>query len=329
MRGRKLYLLTGATGHLGSVLLQELLERGEEVRALALRGEEGLLPAGVQVHCGDLTQRGSLGPFLDLGGYGEATLLHCAAIVTIASRPHPLLWATNVRGTDHLMGLALERGVDRVVYVSSVHAIPERPYPQVIREPASFSPDLVRGQYAKSKAAAAQIVLDYASRGLNASIVHPSGIIGPGDRRGRNHMTRLIRAMASGRIPVSIKGGYDFVDSRDVAHGVLQCEERGRRGECYILSGHYVTVRELLDEVCSLTGRRAPSVELPALLARLAAPLGEDLSRALGGGESLLTPYSVYTLQAGALFSHEKASAELGYAPRDIGDSIRATLFGA
>lgn len=160
-------------------------------------------------------------------GYETAVLVHAAAKITIASREDPTVWTTNVFGTDCVMAAALSAGIDRVVYVSSVHAIPEKPKGETITEVDAFSPDKVRGQYAKSKAVAAQIALDYADKGLNLSIVHPSGIIGPGDLWGNNHMVRTLRAMASGKISVGLDGGYDFVDARDVAEGILGCEAKG------------------------------------------------------------------------------------------------------
>ena len=169
-----------------------------------------------------MTDRESIRPFFDKTGYDHTTLVHCAAVVTIASKANPAVWSVNVGGTSNVMQLALENQTDRVIYVSSVHAIPERPGAEVITEVDHFSPDAVCGQYAKAKAAATQMVLEYAKRGLNVSVVHPSGIIGPGDFYVKNHMIKTIRAMAKGTIPVSISGGFDFVDSRDVAEGILR-----------------------------------------------------------------------------------------------------------
>ncbi len=319
---RKLCLVTGGTGHVGTVLIGELLRRGRRVRALALPGLGGAVPAGAEVFEGDVTDPASLTGFFDVSDFDAVTLIHCAALITIASRPDPRVWEVNVKGTDNVLRAAREAGVGRVIYVSSVHAIPERPHGEIIREVSSFSPDLVHGQYARSKAAAAQIALDYAREGMNLSVVHPSGIIGPGDTGLRNHMIRTLHAMAEGRIPVGLRGGYDFVDSRDVAEGILLCEERGRSGECYILSGHYITVLEILNAVRKIHGKRERKLELPHALARAFAPVSEAAAR-LAGARPLFTPYSVYTLHTNGAFSREKAGRELGYEPRDILTSIR------
>ena len=224
------------------------------------------------------------------------------------------------------MELALSNNIDRVVYVSSVHAIPERPVPEIITEVSSFSPDLVHGQYAKSKAAAAQIVMEYAKKGLNVSIVHPSGIIGPGDVMVKNHMIRTIRAMEAGKIPVAIQGEYDFVDSRDVVDGILSCEEYGSAGEYYILNGHYISVRDLLNKVRGIAGKHLVTIELPYRLANAIAPAAERVSLLFDKNVPLFTPYSVYTLHTNGAFSHDKAYKSFGYCPREIDESIQASL---
>ena len=324
---KKLYLITGATGHVGNVLVDELKRRHESIRILVHHKQrDGNLPEGVDVCFGDVTDRESLLPFFNCAGFDHVTLIHCAAFITVASKQDLRVWKTNVNGTENTMELALSNNIDRVVYVSSVHAIPERPVPEIITEVSSFSPDLVHGQYAKSKAAAAQIVMEYANKGLNVSIVHPSGIIGPGDVMVKNHMIRTIRAMEAGRIPVAIQGGYDFVDSRDVADGILSCEEYGFAGECYILNGHYISVKVLLNRVRGFAGKRPVTIELPYRLANGIAPAAERVTLIFGKNAPLFTPYSVYTLHTNGAFSHDKAYKAFGYCPREIDESIRDSL---
>lgn len=322
----KLYLVTGGTGHVGTVLINELLAKNVSIRALVRPGRREGIPAGVDVYEGDITNLDSMRDFFQTSGFDSVTLIHCAALITITSRLNTQVWNVNVHGTENVMQLALNAAVDRVVYVSSVHAIPEKPLGQIISEVSSFSPELVHGQYAKSKAAAAQVALDYAKKGLNLSIVHPSGIIGPGDTNIRNHMIRTIHAMAEGRIPVGLKGGYDFVDSRDVVSGILSCEEKGRCGECYILTGHYITVLQLLNVVRKIHGKKERKIEIPYGLVKAIAPISEGAARLIGRKTPLFTPYSVYTLHTNGDFSHEKATRELDYQPRDIVDSIRDSL---
>lgn len=321
-----LYLVTGAGGHLGSILVRRLLDQARKVRALVFPGEESYVPDSVEKVTGDITDPSSLEPFFDRSSYESAVLYHCAAVITIASGEDKHAWNVNVNGTRNVLEQAKNAQVDRMVYVSSVHAIPELPDSEVITEVDHFSPDLVSGAYAKSKAAAAQEVLEAASDGLNASIVHPSGIIGPGDKRLGNHMIRTILSMAEGKIPVSLAGGYDFVDARDVAEGMLACEEKGRKGQCYILSGHYVTITNLLCGIRELTGKAGRCWEMPYGLAKAFAPVSEAVNHLFGVKKPLFTPYSIATLHSNGNFSHEKASRELGYSPRSLKDTLRDTL---
>ena len=323
---KKLWLVTGATGHVGTILVSVLQQRGEHVRILVRPGSIVAANSNVEICQGDIRDRESLIAFFDRGDYDYVSLVHCAALITIASKHNPEVWNINVHGTNNVMSLARDTGVDRIVYVSSVHAIPERPANETNTEVISFAPSLVHGQYAKSKAAAAQIVMDYAKAGLNVSIVHPSGIIGPGDTQSRNHMIRTIQAMAEGKISVGLQGGYDFVDSRDVADGILRCEERGRPGDCYILNGHYIGVLELVNTVRRLQGKATTRLEAPHAVAKMIAPAAEWISHVFSKKAPLLTPYSVYTLHTNGRFSHEKASRELDYHPRPIEESIRDSL---
>lgn len=323
---KKLWLVTGATGHVGTILVSVLQQRGEDVRILVRPGSIVAANSNIEICQGDIRDRESLIAFFDRGDYDYVSLVHCAALITIASKHNPEVWNINVHGTNNVMSLARDTGVDRIVYVSSVHAIPERPANETITEVSNFAPSLVHGQYAKSKAAAAQIVMDYAKAGLNVSIVHPSGIIGPGDTQSRNHMIRTIQAMAEGKISVGLQGGYDFVDSRDVADGILRCEERGRPGECYILNGHYIGVLELVNTVRRLQGKATTRLEAPHAVAKMIAPAAEWISHVFSKNAPLLTPYSVYTLHTNGRFSHEKASRELDYHPRPIEESIRDSL---
>lgn len=322
----KLYLITGATGHVGTILTNELLKRNEKIRALVIDGQEKDLPHEVEAITGNITDRDSLKAFFDTDGYDKVTLIHLAAMVSIASKNSPTLYDVNVNGTVNVMELALESSVDRVIYISSVHAIPEKPKGKVITEVNSFNPTSVHGDYAKTKAMAAQIALDYAKRGLNVSVIHPSGVIGPGDRYHKNHMIRTIRAIKSGLISMGIKGGYDFVDSRDVAEGILECEENGKPGECYILNGHYISILDIVNIVRENAGKRLTRLEVPFFLAKAFAPLAEKLTTLFSRKAPIFTPYSVYTLQSNSIFSHEKALRDFGYRPRSIAETVIASL---
>ena len=320
-------LVTGAAGHLGLTVVEALLAHGDAVRALVLPDDPAAqhLPDGVRIFTGDVRDMASMEAAFTPEPGRPLTVIHCAGIVTIASGRVPLVYAVNVQGTQNVTELCLKHGIAKLIYVSSVHALPSLPHGEVIREIADFDPAKVVGLYAQTKAEATAYVLKAVrERGLNASIVHPSGICGPNDY-GNNHLTQLVRDWHDGRLTAGIRGGYDFVDVRDVADGILRCCERGRPGKGYLLTNRYVSVPDIFNLLSELTGRRRIRTFLPLWFIRAVAPLAELYYKCLRQ-KPLFTSYSVYTLESNSLFSHEKATRELGYAPRPFRDTLRDTL---
>ena len=264
------YLVTGATGFLGRAVVEELARRDAQVRALVLPDDPyaHLLPEKVRSIAGDVCDKDALASFF-ADADSRTCVIHCAGIVSVASRPGPKLYQVNVGGTWRILRQCIAHNVGKMIYVSSVHAIPEKPKGCLITEDCKFSPGLVDGDYAKSKATATDLVLDAAAQGLNASIIFPSGIIGPGDVQGGS-FTSMAKSFLAGRLPFAVRGGYDFVDVRDVAQGLLACCERGLPGKGYILSGHYATIGRMLQMVGAAANRRYCPICLPLGLARLA-----------------------------------------------------------
>ena len=272
------YLVTGATGFLGRAVAEELVRRRAQVHALVLRDDPyiHLLPKEVHTVIGDVCVESSLTDFF-ADADSRTCVIHCAGIVSVASRPGSKLYQVNVGGTWRVLRQCMEHDVGKMVYVSSVHAIPEKSKDCIITEDCEFSPGLVDGDYAKSKATATELVFDAAERGLNASIVFPSGIIGPGDMQGGS-FTSMAKSFLRGKLPFAVRGGYDFVDVRDVAKGILDCSENGEPGKGYILSGHYVTIRKMLQLVGKTAKRKYRPICLPRGLPKLAAPYYEHRS---------------------------------------------------
>ncbi|MDR0883908.1 MAG: NAD-dependent epimerase/dehydratase family protein [Oscillospiraceae bacterium] len=320
-----LFVVTGAVGHLGSAVVRALQSAGQHVRALVLPQEKDAAAAlGVQAVEGNVLEPESLKPLLQGARGADVRLIHAAGIVSIASKVNPAVHNVNVQGTRNILRLCNEGEVGKLVYVSSVHAIPEKPQGEVIAETEAFSPDRVVGDYAKTKAEATEAVLDAARHGLNASVVHPSGIIGPYDE-GRNHLNAMVLDYCRGALPAGVQGGYDFVDVRDVADGVIACADHGKAGECYILANHYFSVKELLHKLSQVTGLKEMHAMLPLWLAKIGAPFAEVYAK-IARQPALFTQYSLYTLGTNALFSHKKAERELGFHPRDIADTLRDTV---
>ena len=308
------YLITGATGFLGRAIVEELVRRNVRVDALVLHDDPyaALLPEKVRTVIGDICEDDSLAQFF-ADADADTCVIHCAGIISVASRSGSKLYQVVRQCLAHHIG--------KMIYVSSVHAIPEKPKNCVITEDCEFSPGLVDGDYAKSKAAATEMVFRAARQGLNVSIVFPSGIIGPGDVIGGS-FTSMAKSFLTGKLPFAVRGGYDFVDVRDVAKGILACAESGEQGKGYILSGHHVTIRRMLQIVGKAAKRIYRPVCLPLKIARLAAPYFER--RCLKEKKPLFfTPYSIAVLGSNGRFTHDAATERFAYRPRPIEETLR------
>ena len=285
----------------------------------------GELPAvpGAEYICGNVLEPDSLLPLFQRDGDEKLTVIHTAGLIDVTGEMSQRLYGVNVTGTKNVLALCAKHHVNKLVYVSSVHAIPESGTLALQTEITQFSPETVVGGYAKTKAVATQAVLDAAAHGLPAVVVHPSSIIGPYDM-GRNHLVQLVRDFMEGKLPACVKGGYDLVDVRDAAVGCIAAAERGRAGECYILSGAYHEIQDILGFVAVQCGKKAPPI-LPMPLARLAEPALGTLDRKQGR-RPLYTRYSLDTVESRTRFSSQKAREELGYTTRRIQFTIQDTV---
>lgn len=319
----QVYIVTGAAGHLGSTIVRELIGSGHVVRGLLLPGEQPVV-SGAEYIRGDVRQPESLRPLFRREDRQQLNVIHTAGIVDISGKESDILWEVNVEGTKNMLSCSREFHVERFVYTSSVHAIPE-PADRglVITEVDHFDPAAVSGGYAKTKAAAAQAVLDAAQMGLPAVVVHPSGILGPYDP-GKNHLVQMFLDFMEGHLPACVRGGYDMVDVRDVASGCIQAVEHGKAGQCYILSGAYAEIQEMLTIASVLIGKHCPPV-IPIPLARAAEPLLCYWAKKKGR-RPLYTQYSLDTLSSGGRFSLQKAREELNYSVRSTKTTVQDTV---
>ena len=319
----KIYLVTGANGHLGSTIINLLLKEKKNIRAFVLENDVLHLDKKVEIIRGNITDKKSIYPlFKDLENK-EVIVIHCAGIVTIASKFDQKVYDVNVVGTKNIADVALEYKVKKFIHVSSVHAILEEKN-KTIKEVDKFYPDKVEGLYAKTKAEASNYILDMSKKGLNAIVVHPSGIIGPSNY-GKGHLSQLIIDYLNNRLTAIVKGGYDFVDVRDVADGILKAIEKGRVGECYILSNRYFEIKEIINLLHEVTNHKPIKTILPNWFAKLTAPIAELYYKILKQ-PPLYTSYSIYTLSTNSHFSHEKATKELDYNPRDMKETLKDTV---
>lgn len=319
---KQTYIVTGANGHLGNTIVKQLVADGKNVRALILKNDNlpALKDADVQKYYGDVCDIASLEQLFERAADEELSVIHAAGIVSITAKHNKMVREVNVNGTKNIVELCLRKGVKRLVYVSSVHAIPEKKKGEAISEKDYYYSKDLDGEYAKTKTEATKAVLEGVEKGLNAVIVMPSGITGPLDY-GTTHVTQLMLDYWNKRLTAGVSGGYDFVDVRDAAAGVIAAAEKGRKGEIYILSNRFVSVKEILDTLYEITGRHKIKTYLPLWFAKASAPLSE-VYYWLRRVRPLYTRYSLDVLKSNAAFDNSKAKTELGFKNRDFRETI-------
>ncbi len=321
------YLVTGAAGFLGSHICDELLENGAHVRALVLPNDpaEKYIPGNVEIVEGNLCDKDSLENFFRVKPDQESMIIHCASMVTVNPEYSQKLVDINVGGTKNIIDLCLSHPECRkMVYVSSTGAIPEQPKGQLICETDNFDyhEERIVGWYSKSKAMATQEVLNAVRlKGLDACVVHPSGIMGPKDFA-KGLVTGNIIQIMNGELPIGMGGSFNLADVRDLAHGCVMALERGRSGECYILGNKEITFKEMCKTLQRETGCRGPLFFVPIPIAyRIAKSMEKKAEKK--GTQPIMTTFSVYNLARNNAFDSSKAERELDYHTRPYAETLR------
>ncbi|MCH6578675.1 MAG: NAD-dependent epimerase/dehydratase family protein, partial [Proteobacteria bacterium] len=254
-------LVTGATGFVGSAVARKLIGAGKAVRVLVRADSDRRNIDGLRVEAleGELGDRASLARALE----GCDALYHVAADYRLWVPDPDRMYANNVEGTRNIMEAALDAGVGRIVYTSSVAVLGLHPDGTPADEDLPVSVDDMIGHYKRSKFLAEEEVRRMVSeQGLPAVIVNPSTPIGPRDIK-PTPTGRMIVEAAAGRMPAYVDTGLNLVHVDDVALGHLLAFERGRVGERYILGAENLSLREILTEIAGMVGRRPPRIRLP------------------------------------------------------------------
>jgi dihydroflavonol-4-reductase len=314
-----LILVSGAGGFVGSAVARGLIAAGARVRLIvrASSPRDNLDLANSEIALGDLRDPDAVRAAIR----GARALFHVAADYRIwAPDPNEII-RNNLAMTRCVMEAALEAGVARIVYTSSVATLRAHSDGKSGDESEGLTEATAVGAYKRSKVAAERLVDEMiATRGLPAVIVNPSTPIGPRDIR-PTPTGRIVLEAASGRMPAFVDTGLNLVHVDDVAEGHLRAFARGRIGERYVLGGQNVTLQAMLADIASLCGRPPPRVRLPRRAIFPVAYAAEIVAR-FTGSEPLTTVDGLRMAKYHMYFSSAKAERELGYSARPYRDAL-------
>ncbi|MBI3268162.1 MAG: SDR family oxidoreductase [Planctomycetes bacterium] len=315
-------LVTGATGFLGARLCRALRDRGWEV-AILRRAASPLAPLeGLELthHVGDVTEPATLAPAMR----GADAVFHLAASLSFWRAEADAQRRINVEGTRNVVQAALDARVKRLVHTSSVAAVgiptPYGPADELL----PFSPASAKINYFKTKHEAEEEVRAAVARGLDAVIVNPSAVFGPGDYRFQSG--RVIRDIHRRALPAYTSGGTSVVDVDDVVDGHLAAFEKGRKGERYILGGENLSWEEIFRKVAREVGVPAPSFRAPTAVLWLAAGALELHARFLTHKHPLVTREMAVLGGLHLFYDANKAAGTLAFRPRPFAETIQRTF---
>ncbi len=313
-------VITGGTGYVGLALVKYLVSRGENVRLFLLEDHPCLEGIECEKFYGNVCNPDDVDKCFE----GAETVYHIAGVVDISGKKEDLMWNVNVGGTKNVVESCKKQGVKNLIYVSSIDTYPDKFCEGQISERDRYSEVGLESPYAITKALATQIALN-AGNDLKVCCVQPTGVIGPDDYMGSS-VGAMVDLFIKGFFPVSMNfGEYNFVDARDMAMAMRNAVDTGRSGECYILSGHRVTVDELMGFMADTLGKKKPKLKVSKALVKPFTPLISKIMD-LAHMPPMLNAFSLSKLEENCDFSNEKAKRELGFLPRPVEDTIRDTV---
>ena len=315
--------VTGGTGFIGGRLVGRLRDRGDDVVALVRSPEKAseLRELGVELVEGDLSSDEAIRE----GVRGCDAVFHAAAVykVGIPASERDAMWEANVRGTERVLDAATAAGVPRIVYVSTV-AVFGNTDGKVVDENYYRNGDEFLSCYDETKFRSHQVALDRISKGAPVVIVQPGGVYGPGDH---SELGNIIDQTRTGKLKMLMfpETGFNLVHVDDVADGILRAHDQGEIGQSYVLGGEIARMRDLIEKVAELSGRKPPKRELPVAAMKMAIPIGPLVGKAMGFPPNLR---ELIRTSDGVTYwaTDDKARRELGYAPRDMDTGLRETL---
>ncbi len=255
---------------------------------------------------------------------GASVLYHLAGKISLSAYDRDQLHLVNVDRTASVLDAAVRARVGRFVHVGSVEAFPLAGGPYPITEEHPLDPERTITEYGRSKARGIRLVMDAHGSGIEVIVCCPTALIGPPDYR-VSPVGRFVLDYMRRRLPACVDGGFDFVDIRDAADGLMRAAEIGRGGRLYLLSGHYVEVPELIRMLEEQSGVRRPPICFPIRCVAPFVPLAERLAR-LAGRSPRFTSANLRLLSLGVRVDSTRARDELGYTVRPFRETVADTV---
>lgn len=312
--------VTGASGLVGSHLIQSLLSKGEKVRAL-YRITPPVFEQSEKVDWvqGDILEVSSLYEAMQ----GIQQVYHCAAIVSFSPKQAAAMLQANVEGTANVVNACIENKIQKLVYVSSVAALGRIREDQAVNETMNWTPETSNSMYGKSKYLAEMEVWRGMGEGLNVAIVNPVIILGAGDW---NKGSSEIFKSAYDEFPWYTKGVSGFVDVMDVIDAMQLLMNSDIQGQRYIISGANVPYQEIFTLIAKAFNKRPPHKKVTPLLAAIVWRW-EALKGFITGKTPLLTKETAATAQAVVHFDNTKfLNAFPAFKYRTIQETITRTV---
>ena len=313
--------VTGASGHIGANLIRKLIDRGDKVRVLQNKTNLAFKNLDVNIVEGNLNNTGSLIGLCD----DVEIVYHLAARISIGNFSLEQLMKVNFTGTENVINACKETGVKRMVHFSSIHAYKHEPLDVPLTESneLNLESNIV---YERTKALAEELVLKNAmENGLEIVVVNPTAVVGPWDF-GPSYLGQFLIRLYKKKIPALIPGGYDWVDVRDIADGAIAAALRGVNGEKYILSGNWLSLKELTEFAGRASGKNLRVPVIPYFLGVIGLPFIQTWAK-LKNEHPLYTRESLQILQSGNKnIQHIKAAKALGYVPRPFNITLKDTF---
>lgn len=315
-------LVTGGTGFVGSVLVKKLVANGEKVRVIYRKGSNLSVLEDVKNRI-ELVEADILDvPSLEIAFQGVTKIYHSAALISYNSNERDLLFKVNVEGTANVVNVALLHQVKRLVYVSSIAAIGGLP-DTLIDEETKWEKSDFDTQYGISKKLGEHEIFRGIAEGLNAVIVNPGIILGPGFWEQKN-AAKLYSAVEKG-FPIYTKGTNGYVDVSDVVEASIQLMNSDINGERFILVSENLPLKHIITTIARLLNMKPPSIAINSFLAKM-LPFADWLWCKISDNKRSLTAENLKVSLQNFQYSNQKIKKTIGFEFIPVEETLRNTV---